>query len=484
MDEYSQYERSLTLLQSRYKFHSNLQNGSFGKVTCAIDIHRNQKVAIKSLKKTIPGITQMTNHEIKVMKQLGEHEQIVQLLDHFETKKYIILVLEFVEDGDLYDAIHNQTILGLSFQNDSSKFIKLLNQLYSVLTYTQSKGVYHRDIKPENILLTSNGDIKLCDWGLASLSQECNDFNIGTEKYMSPESLTQTTQTYDAIKSDTWSLGITLLFTLFGKCPFRKASLSDFNYMKFTENCEFLLDYYPSINMVSFIGIVKYFLIERDLVKGLEYLTRESKISGLTIDQEHYILSSLSHKQQQQQQHQLHHHQPQFVPLPLSLQDPIVSGTEELGGEFFMFDQDQLDAALAPIESVDDFSLDIQHDDSTKFISDESSSSICGNGNGTGTGGPTPITISQANSSLSLFNCSPSISSISNNNNNHNDHAKLMTNNSFNTINSSSSYDVSTSLFSNVGHNGMINNNGLGYKEFGSWCDDMEFDDGLFKRYH
>lgn len=233
----------------------------------------------------------MANHEVGIMKHLGYHQNICQLLDQFETKKFIILVLEYAPCGDLYDAIHNKTNLGTAFQNDAKMFASLCMQLYDVISYTHSKGVFHRDIKPENILLMRDGSIKLCDWGLATKSVKCVDFNVGTEKYMAPEALNDSKdeEFYDATKVDTWSIGITLLYTLFNKCPFRKALPSDSNYSSFLEDKNRLFDFYQNISTASFSGIVDMLLIDRDLNGGLDFLINTGVKSGFNIDQEYMV---------------------------------------------------------------------------------------------------------------------------------------------------------------------------------------------------
>lgn len=290
LDNYLQYQKGLSLLNDRYSFIGNLQTGSFGKVTSALDVKLNQKVAIKALKKSVSGVSLMANHEVSIMRSLGYHKNITQLIDFFETKKYYVLVLEFADSGDLYDAIHNKTNLGINFQTNHLAFADLCSQLYDVISYSHSKGVYHRDIKPENILLMSDGTIKLCDWGLSTKILKSNDYNVGTEKYMAPEALAKSSESdyYLANLVDVYSVGITLLFTLFNKCPFRKALSTDPNYSSFLKSKSFIYDFFTSINSVSFRGIVDLLMIERDL-NGLKFLIENGVKNGFTIDQEYSI---------------------------------------------------------------------------------------------------------------------------------------------------------------------------------------------------
>ncbi|KAH3664198.1 hypothetical protein OGAPHI_004549 [Ogataea philodendri] len=320
MDEYLAFEKG-SLLKNKYKFLCNLQNGSFGQVTCALNVLDNTKVAVKALKKTIPGTSFIARHEISIMRKIGYHENVCQLLESFETKKYIVLVLEYVPGGDLYDAIHSQSPLGVEFQTNPDMFLKLVNQLVDVMKHSYSKGVYHRDIKPENVLLMKDGSIKLCDWGLATNAGKCRDFNVGTEKYMAPEALRAQADWYDAKGADSWSLAITLLFTLFGKCPFRKADMNDVNYVNFLRSKEFLFDYYPNINQVTFRALVDKLMIERDLDSGLQLLNQDGPVKGFTLDQEYKLeLTRRAHE------------------YPSESDVTMITGDDIMGGEFFMFD--------------------------------------------------------------------------------------------------------------------------------------------------
>lgn len=316
LDEYLQYEKG-SLLNDRYKYGGNIQNGSFGKVTCALDTLTGQKVAVKAMKRSIPGVSFMARHEISVMKRLGIHDNICQMVDSFETRKYVIVVLEYVSGGDLYDAIHSHSKLGLGYQEDPKLFARLCKELITVTQYAHSRGIYHRDIKPENVLLMEDGGIKLCDWGLATSAIRCHDFNVGTEKYMAPEALTKpdTGDHYNAKEADAWSIGITLLFTLFGKCPFRKALPTDGNYSIFRKSAAFLYDYYPNFSATGFTAIVQKLMKERDLDAGLEIILKDGITKGFTVDQEYkFELAGAS--------------------------DLMATSTNEsqLGGEFYMFE--------------------------------------------------------------------------------------------------------------------------------------------------
>lgn len=278
LSEYEAYEQGLYLLQETYQYVSQIQKGSFGKVTLAVDVKTNSKVAMKAMWKTTKDVARMARHEIRILQKLGRlNDHICRLVDHFETSEFIVLVLEYCANGDLYDVIHS----GSNANPRAVDVWHLAKEMYSGLEYAHSLGIHHRDLKPENILFTDEGRVKICDWGLATTSRHSADFNVGTEKYMAPEcflnSPASSSDEYDCKYADYWSFGVTLLTAVFGTAPFKpvranddtwgsgdafkrknksvKKSLeSDCNFKKFVvyNLPEVLYDIYPTMNSNCF----------------------------------------------------------------------------------------------------------------------------------------------------------------------------------------------------------------------------------------
>lgn len=308
------YESLECLLNDTYRYLGPIQKGSFGKVTLAENINNNAKVALKAMLKTSKEVARMARHEISILQLLGsENPHICQLVDHFETSEYIVLVLEFCDNGDMYDMIHSET----ASHPRAVDVWKLAREMYLGLKYAHSKGIYHRDLKPENILFTADGSVKICDWGLASRNKYSLDFNVGTEKYMAPECfsnsiLAESSHKINCQSTDYWSFGITLLTAVFGTCPFKpmranddvwgsadtfrrknksvKKSLeSDYNFKNFVfyNKPEVLYDIYPSMNencFRMFMKLLKVGGVDEDVdsyVRKLECRDLDAFISDL-----------------------------------------------------------------------------------------------------------------------------------------------------------------------------------------------------------
>ncbi len=153
------------------------------------------------------------NYEIDILKNL-DHPNILRLYEVFEDKKFIYLVTEFCEAGELFDEIVKRQRFD---ERDAAIIIK---QLLSAIAYCHSKSVCHRDLKPENILIDNKEtlSIKLIDFGTSQKfdTEEKMELILGTAYYIAPEVLKGE---YDE-KCDVWSIGVILYILLSGEPPF------------------------------------------------------------------------------------------------------------------------------------------------------------------------------------------------------------------------------------------------------------------------
>ncbi|RMZ80811.1 hypothetical protein DV737_g2804, partial [Chaetothyriales sp. CBS 132003] len=165
--------------------------------------------------------------EVTLHKYIGEHQNIIQFYDSGEDPSWMWIAMELAEGGDLFDKVEADA--GLTEDIAHAYFTQLVN----AVGYMHSKGVGHRDIKPENVLLDLDGNLKLADFGMATLfeyngKRKSAVTRCGSPPYVAPEVLTlgshdkSTAVGYDADRADIWSCGIVLFVLLAGNTPWSK----------------------------------------------------------------------------------------------------------------------------------------------------------------------------------------------------------------------------------------------------------------------
>lgn len=205
----------------RYELGRTLGEGTFAKVKFARNKDTGEAVAIKIIDKERILKHKMIKREIATMK-LIKHPNVVHLKEVLASKKKVYIVLEYVDGGELFDKIVDAGKL----KEDQAR--KYFQQLVHAVDYCHSRGVYHRDLKPENLLLDSNGDLKVSDFGLSALSQQRWEDGLlhttcGTPNYVAPEVINE--KGYDGAPADLWSCGIILYVLLAGYLPFDELNI-------------------------------------------------------------------------------------------------------------------------------------------------------------------------------------------------------------------------------------------------------------------
>ena len=198
-----------------------LGQGGMGAVYKARQKQLDRFVALKILPPEVgqdAAFAERFTREARSLAKLN-HPQIVTIYDfgHTEDALYYFL-MEFVDGTDLRHIIQAGEL-------KSEQALVIVPQVCEALHYAHKKGIVHRDIKPENILLDTEGNIKIADFGLARLlGKETSSYTLtqsgqrmGTPHYMAPEQI-EHPQEVDH-RADIYSLGVVFYEMLTGELP-------------------------------------------------------------------------------------------------------------------------------------------------------------------------------------------------------------------------------------------------------------------------
>ncbi|XP_069916601.1 serine/threonine-protein kinase BRSK2 isoform X7 [Oryctolagus cuniculus] len=198
-----------------YRLEKTLGKGQTGLVKLGIHCVTCQKVAVKIVnrEKLSESVLMKVEREIAILK-LIEHPHVLKLHDVYENKKYLYLVLEHVSGGELFDYLVKK---GRLTPKEARKFFR---QIISALDFCHSHSICHRDLKPENLLLDERNNIRIADFGMASLQvgDSLLETSCGSPHYACPEVIRG--EKYDGRKADVWSCGVILFALLVGALPF------------------------------------------------------------------------------------------------------------------------------------------------------------------------------------------------------------------------------------------------------------------------
>ena len=201
-----------------YRIIEQLGQGGMATVFKAYHANLDRYVALKVLHPAFnaaPNFEARFQREAKVVAKL-EHQNIVPVYDYAEHDKRPYLVMKFIE-GDTLKARMDKGPLS------SEEIMKIVDSVGSALAYAHKQGVLHRDIKPSNVLLTTDGQIYLADFGLARMAQAgestlSSDMMMGTPQYISPEQAMGKGDLDQ--RTDLYSFGVMLYEIAVGKVPF------------------------------------------------------------------------------------------------------------------------------------------------------------------------------------------------------------------------------------------------------------------------
>ncbi|XP_014491303.1 CDPK-related kinase 7 isoform X1 [Vigna radiata var. radiata] len=207
---------------THYELGPEVGRGHFG-YTCSAKgrkgTFKGHDVAVKVIPKskmTTAIAIEDVRREVKILRALTGHKNLVQFYDAYEDNDNVYIVMELCKGGELLDKILSR---GGKYSEEDARIVMI--QILSVVAFCHLQGVVHRDLKPENFLYISteeNSTLKVIDFGLSDYvkpDERLNDI-VGSAYYVAPEVLHRSYGT----EADMWSIGVIAYILLCGSRPF------------------------------------------------------------------------------------------------------------------------------------------------------------------------------------------------------------------------------------------------------------------------
>lgn len=205
------------IIAGRYEIVSRLGSGGMAIVYKALDKKLNRQVTFKVMREEYAGDEDFIRRFHKEARAAGSisHQNLVNIYDVGTEDLTHYIVMEYIDGYTLKDLIKRKA----PFTNEETLGVAI--QIGAALEHAHKNKIVHRDIKPQNILITSDGVVKVTDFGIARASsdatQTATSNTMGSVHYFSPE---QARGGYTDCKSDIYSLGVVMYEMATGKIPF------------------------------------------------------------------------------------------------------------------------------------------------------------------------------------------------------------------------------------------------------------------------
>ena len=219
------------LISKRYKIIKKIASGGMADVFLGVDLKLDRKVAIKILSASNArdkNFVARFKGEAQILAGLN-HPNIVQVYDWGEFNSSYFICMEYIEGENLKEIIEKKGAI------PPDVVVDYAIQISGALHMAHKNNLIHRDIKPQNILITSEGRVKVTDFGIAkSMNTDLTrTLNImGTVHYISPEQAKGEVLDH---RTDIYSLGIVLYEMLTADVPFRGESSIDISLKHISE---------------------------------------------------------------------------------------------------------------------------------------------------------------------------------------------------------------------------------------------------------
>ncbi|MBK5102832.1 MAG: protein kinase [Burkholderiales bacterium] len=203
----------------KYEIQGVLGRGAMGAVYKGFDTAISRAVAVKTIAKSslhddeLQHLLARFRHEAQAVGRLA-HPRIVQIYDYGEDDQHAYIVMELVHGKTLHQHLQQHA------NYDLREVGEIIRQLLDGLGHAHAAGVVHRDVKPANIMLNSDGQIKISDFGIAHTeASELTQHGdvLGTPHYMAPE---QFLGLPIGIPADLYAVGVIAYNLLTGAKPF------------------------------------------------------------------------------------------------------------------------------------------------------------------------------------------------------------------------------------------------------------------------
>lgn len=249
----------------RYEILDKLGEGAMGVVYRAQDAALGRVVALKMLSAELGGEEELHQRFQREAEAIGRlsHPHIVTVYDMGDAEGQLYMAMELLEGQDLRKLVETGRGIPLADR------VRVLAQICDGLAYAHSRGVVHRDVKPANILVTTKGQVKLLDFGLARVAARSTITRrgviLGTPDYMSPEQAMGRNVDH---RSDMFSAGSVFYEFLGFQKPFRGKTLHSVLYQILSEEPEPLLALNP--RMPARLAAIVHGMLRKDPDKRYE----------------------------------------------------------------------------------------------------------------------------------------------------------------------------------------------------------------------
>ena len=207
---------------SDYILLEQIGTGASSQVWTAQNKLTEEIVAVKILDMDDTNIEYLQK-EVQVL-AIQKHPNVIQYYKSLvsEEDHKLWIVMELMDSGNCCDLLKTKYHKGMP----EVLIATILKELLTGLAYVHDYGIIHRDIKGSNVLLTKEGDVKICDFGVSGMLNRREDRKktlVGTPAWMAPEVMDSSVDGYGK-SADIWSFGITALEMAYGKAPYETYS--------------------------------------------------------------------------------------------------------------------------------------------------------------------------------------------------------------------------------------------------------------------